>query len=90
MDKQNFEAAFFQVVIALDIDVKDLLKYYLGKNALNKLRQDNGYKTGTYKKQWMLNDELVEDNVVLEHVLESMTDALTFDAIYDQLKSFYN
>ena len=90
LDKQNFEAAFFQVVIALDIDVGDMLKYYLGKNALNKLRQDNGYKQGTYKKQWQYNDSLVEDNVVLEAILEAESPPMTFDAIYNVLSSIYN
>ena len=90
LDKQNFEAAFFQVVVALDIDITDILKYYLGKNALNKFRQDNGYKEGTYIKMWMFNGETVEDNKVLENILESATTMLSFDEIYNQLSTIYN
>lgn len=79
---------FFQVMYALGIKVEDLLKYYLGKNALNKFRQDNGYKEGSYRKTWNFNGELVEDNVVLEHIIENGA-VLKFDSIYDQLKTLY-
>ena len=90
MDKQNFESAFFQILVALDIDIKDMLKYYLGKNALNKFRQDNGYKEGTYQKQWYYMDHLVEDNVVLESIIETQVTELSFDKIYEKLNEIYN
>lgn len=84
------QAAFFQVLLALDLTAEELLKYYLGKNALNKFRQDNGYKDATYRKEWMHNGELVEDNKVLEFILESVTSATSFDTIYGELKALYN
>lgn len=80
--------SFFQLMHAVDVRIEDLLKYYLGKNALNKFRQDNGYKDGSYRKQWNFLGNQVEDNVVLEHIMENGA-VLKFDAIYDQLKTLY-
>lgn len=80
--------AFFQILVALELSVEDLQKYYLGKNALNKFRQDNGYKSGIYQKQWNFNGEIVEDNKVLEHILESSS-VTNFDTIYSELNAIY-
>jgi dimeric dUTPase (all-alpha-NTP-PPase superfamily) len=88
LDGDTVMTSFFQVMISLNIDADTLAKYYLGKNALNKFRQDNGYKSGAYKKEWMFMGELVEDNKVLEHILESST-VTTFDTIYNELKALY-
>lgn len=88
LDGDTVMTSFFQVMISLGIDADTLAKYYLGKNALNKFRQDNGYKSGTYKKEWMFMGELVEDNKVLEHILES-SNVTTFDTIYNELKALY-
>ena len=90
LDKQNFEAAFFQVVFALEIKLPDLLKYYLGKNALNKFRQDNGYKEGTYVKMWNAGSETIEDNVALERILDGTDELLSYETIYEKLSSIYN
>jgi dimeric dUTPase (all-alpha-NTP-PPase superfamily) len=86
---QSILSSYFQVVFALEFDISDVLKYYIGKNALNKLRQDNGYKTGEYKKEWNINGELLEDNKVLEKIIETSTN-ITFASIYDQLDSQYS
>lgn len=88
LDGSSVITTFFQVMLSLEVTVDELTKYYLGKNALNKFRQDNGYKQGTYQKQWMFNSELVEDNKVLEHILESST-VTGFDTIYNELKTLY-
>jgi hypothetical protein len=40
---------------------------YIGKNALNIFRQNNGYKDGTYVKIW--SDK--EDNEYLTHFLKT-------------------
>ena len=45
-----------------------LFKFYVGKNVLNKFRQDNGYKTGEYSKVWFGK----EDNVHLEEILNKL------------------
>lgn len=89
LDKQTILAPFFQVVVALDLSLQDVLKYYLGKNCLNKFRQDNGYKTGSYIKQWSFNDSVVEDNKVLEFIIES-SDITSYDTIYNELNAIYN
>jgi dimeric dUTPase (all-alpha-NTP-PPase superfamily) len=89
LDNGVISTTFFQVVVALDIDIESLTKYYLGKNALNKFRQDNGYKNGTYQKQWMFNGELVEDNKVLETIIESSS-VTNFQTIYTELKTIYD
>ena len=43
---------FAAVVHALPMDLSNLYGLYLGKNLLNRFRQKNGYKTGTYRKTW--------------------------------------
>lgn len=43
-----------------------LFESYVGKNVLNKFRQDNGYKEGTYIKIWK---DGREDN---EHLMDYM------------------
>lgn len=59
---------------------------YLGKNALNKIRQDNGYKEGSYIKMW--ND--LEDNVCMMEILENIPeDEISFSKIYDELDLKY-
>ena len=45
------------------MDADALYRSYVGKNVLNFFRQDNGYKEGSYIKQWQGR----EDN---EHLVE--------------------
>ena len=61
-----------------------LQKLYIGKNCLNKFRQDNGYKEGTYIKVW--NGD--EDNVVMVSILEELED-VSFEVLYDRLDEAY-
>ena len=64
----------------LDHDFDDLYRAYIGKNVLNTFRQDHGYKSGEYHKDW--NGK--EDNEVLVEVLTSLdSDSKTFrDELY--------
>ena len=73
---------------------------YISKNVLNIFRQNNGYKEGTYIKQWpsmLCPDDTVEDNVYLEGFLnESATQDMfenqpekVFDYLYDRLDANY-
>ena len=49
-----------------------MLKKYIIKNVLNKFRQDNGYKEGTYKKIWKMGEDSLEDNdVVFMHLKDN-------------------
>ena len=66
---------------------KDLYCQYVGKNVLNFFRQDNGYKQGTYRKDWGGR----EDN---EHLVEIMNSLNSEDAgfqhqLYASLKDRY-
>jgi dimeric dUTPase (all-alpha-NTP-PPase superfamily) len=69
------------------MDWNELYCQYVGKNVLNFFRQDNGYKQGTYRKEW--NGR--EDN---EHLVEIMQllDSTSADfqhRLYDNLKQRY-
>jgi len=58
---------FFDMMRALPLSFEDLYSGYIGKNVLNTFRQDNGYKNGSYIKNW----GGVEDN---EHLVEISSD----------------
>lgn len=60
------------------------VRYYFGKNVLNKFRQDNGYKEGTYNKIW--NGK--EDNVAMLEIVHQL-DVINFDTVYNALKESY-
>lgn len=51
-------------------DLGYLILLYVGKSQLNVLRQENGYKAGTYLKAWGANGE--EDNVFLSAFVADM------------------
>ena len=59
---------FERMMQLLDMSWSDMYRMYVAKNVLNLFRQHNGYKLGTYVKDWGGK----EDNVVLE---ELMTEA---------------
>jgi dimeric dUTPase (all-alpha-NTP-PPase superfamily) len=58
---------FFIMCRKVDLSFDELFKLYVGKNVLNFLRQDYGYKDGTYRKNWY---DGREDNAHLSEVLE--------------------
>ncbi len=74
---------FLEVALQCGLNLDKLYKYYVAKNVLNKFRQDNGYKEGTYKKVW--NDK--EDNEVLRELLEKKP--MTIDELYSELEKEY-
>jgi dimeric dUTPase (all-alpha-NTP-PPase superfamily) len=51
--------SFFMLCLSIEFDLDKLSALYMGKSTLNKFRQDNGYRAGTYKKKW---DGVHEDN----------------------------
>lgn len=77
---------FFSVCIMFGVDIEELLKKYIGKNVLNKFRQDNGYKAGTYIKEWAPG---LEDNHFLVQYRDQLGSSLTFDTLYDALREKY-
>ena len=74
---------YFRVALKCGVNLDILFEIYIGKNVLNKFRQDNGYKEGTYKKSW----NGVEDNVVLGEILKS--GICKGDEIYNELAKRY-
>lgn len=57
--------AFIDIMTALNLSFNELYTRYMIKNALNRLRQRNGYTEGTYRKTWLspITRFPVEDNV---------------------------
>lgn len=73
-------AGFARICKAVDLTLPQLLLYYFAKGELNKFRWANGYKEGTYIKQWPATDgtrKMVEDNEVLTATVETLLQ--TFD-----------
>jgi len=70
--------------IGSQMNIDGIYKLYMGKNVLNKFRQDNGYKQQTYQKIW--NGQ--EDNIYLMDFLNSVTEIEDdFEqVIYDRLQ----
>jgi len=81
---ERFIDQFFRCCKISGLSFTWLQKLYIGKNCLNKFRQDHGYKEGTYTKEW--NGD--EDNVVMVSILETMED-VSFNDLYSQLEDNY-
>ncbi len=82
---ERFIDQFFRCCKLSGLSFTWLQKIYIGKNCLNKFRQDNGYKEGTYIKVW----NGLEDNVVMLNIIDEIED-ITFDIVYDKLQEDYN
>jgi dimeric dUTPase (all-alpha-NTP-PPase superfamily) len=65
----------WDLVNAAEMNFDDLYRQYVGKNVLNFFRQDNGYKDGSYIKQWHGK----EDN---EHLVEILSELDSSSANY--------
>ena len=92
METLRDKSAHFDIIAGLmqhlDMDLDELYERYVGKNVLNIFRQDNGYKTGEYHKQW----DGREDNECLEDILGTLdvnSDSYRED-IYASLSSRYS
>jgi dimeric dUTPase (all-alpha-NTP-PPase superfamily) len=79
--------SFFDVLVSFDVTLDELLEKYVGKNVLNKFRQDFGYKSGGYIKKWDADNN--EDNFYLVKFRDELGDSLTFDLLYDKLREKY-
>ena len=58
---------FARTMALLPLPYAELFRLYVGKNVLNRFRQDHGYQAGTYVKVWAGR----EDN---EHLIELLDD----------------
>jgi len=84
LDIEVLVAKFFDLALMSGLNLETLYRLYVGKNVLNQLRQDNGYKDGSYIKIW--NGE--EDNLVMKRVWEEDAD-IKPDALYKELTKLY-
>lgn len=70
----------------LEMSNEDIYIAYIVKNCLNKFRQDNGYKDGTYIKMW----NGVEDNVIAYTIAKEWgADEELFHHLSLDLDSYY-
>ncbi|MCL6414646.1 dUTP diphosphatase [Aestuariirhabdus sp. Z084] len=79
--------AFARVMLAVGMSFDELFCSYVGKNILNRFRQDHGYKSGEYQKIWAGredNEHLTE--LLLE--LDSASDSFASD-LYLALQARY-
>lgn len=67
---QDFDLPGFAVLMqVIEFDFDELYRRYVGKNVLNRFRQDHGYQEGTYRKHWQGredNEWLVELSTALD------------------------
>lgn len=76
-----------QIFKDLNMSNEDVYIAYIVKNCLNKFRQDNGYKDGSYIKDW--NGR--EDNVVAYEFANIIgVKENLFDDLYETLNTHYN
>jgi len=76
--------AFINVAVQSGLNLDALYTLYVGKNILNKFRQDHGYKEGSYIKIW----DREEDNVIMQRLLDE-NDNLTPEELYQALENAY-
>ncbi len=84
LDLDRFITDFFTMALNCGVNLQVLYSLYIGKNILNRFRQDHGYKEGTYIKVW--NGE--EDNVVMQSIMAN-SPSLSADELYTGLKEVY-
>tara|TARA_R110002049_G_scaffold83933_12_gene213627 strand:+ start:3440 stop:4069 length:630 start_codon:yes stop_codon:yes gene_type:complete len=78
---------FWELMLAAGLDFDTLYSAYVGKNVLNFFRQDNGYKAGSYVKNWAGredNEHLVELVAPLDKSAEDFA-----DQVYRALETRY-
>jgi dimeric dUTPase (all-alpha-NTP-PPase superfamily) len=77
-----------QLMENIGMSFEALYTQYIGKNALNKFRQDNGYKTGTYRKNW----SGAEDNMHLSLIISQadLTAGNLYEYVYASLETSYS
>lgn len=94
-DYQVILIAFMELCASLRMSFSDLFNRYMIKNVLNDLRQQHGYKDGTYQKQWiphpaMNHEGTLEDNAVAAFLVESSTEPKSsYEDIHQILNKYY-
>ena len=88
LSTHSFSVSYFwDLMAAADLSFEQLYLAYVGKNVLNFFRQDNGYKEGTYIKQWLGR----EDNEHLVELAAELDDSAPdfAEQLYDALAQRY-
>lgn len=80
----NLIISFIDVSSKLNLKLPELYRLYIGKNILNRFRQDNGYKEGSYIKVWSGK----EDNVIMQSILEDRNN-IKPNELYQALEEAY-
>ncbi len=80
----SIDSFITRVAAPLFTSPEELINMYLAKNILNKIRQEFGYKSGTYIKMW--GD--VEDNVIVMQLAEANPE-VTFLELLELVRSYY-
>ena len=89
-DKRYMAFIFMTMWRSLGYNTTDLYRDYIVKNSLNKFRQDNGYKTGEYRKIRDFRGNEVEDNVIAYILADEIGVAEgLFEELYKALKEQY-
>jgi len=81
---ENLMESFIDVAVQSGLNLDALYKLYVGKNILNKFRQDHGYKDGSYIKIW----DGKEDNVMMQSILEE-NENISPEGLYASLEKAY-
>lgn len=78
---------FIEAMQTLPMTYDELFDLYIGKNVLNRFRQDHGYKSGEYRKLWQGR----EDNEHLMEILNglSVPPEVFADTLYQSLAERY-
>lgn len=78
---------FYPLLLQANLNVEDLYRHYVGKNVLNRFRQDKGYKQGSYLKEWQGREDNEHLSEILIHI--NIYDPDITDAIYQELSRRY-
>ncbi|RTZ74579.1 MAG: dUTP diphosphatase [Gammaproteobacteria bacterium] len=86
-DRNLSMPAFLALLDAVGTGFDDLYRIYVGKNVLNRFRQDHGYKEGSYVKNW----DGREDNEHLAELAAALeAEGAEFESqLYRELESRY-
>lgn len=88
LESKSFSVSlFWDLLNAVEMDFDQLYRQYVGKNVLNFFRQDNGYKDGSYIKQWQGR----EDNEHLVDILAELDSSAAnyAEKVYQSLQQRY-
>jgi dimeric dUTPase (all-alpha-NTP-PPase superfamily) len=75
---------FFAMALHCGVNLQTMYGLYIGKNILNRFRQDHGYKDGTYIKIWNTQ----EDNIVMLDIM-AKNPSYGVDELYKALEEVY-